>query len=78
MIREALDQAAHWVLGYAMARSWRKTVREGKVSRAQAIEKVMSFAEARERAQNPEADSLGEGSLRDLRWWRKGAEAGAG
>ena len=75
MIREWIDQRLHWLLGYAMGRSLRGTA---GLAHDEAVEMVMLFAEARERAQHPDGEGFGEGSMRDLRWWRKGAEAGVG
>lgn len=72
MIREAIDQSLHWMLGYAMARSLR-----GLQPRAIIIAKVMEFADYREWLQHPDGD-FGEGSRRDMLYWLKGAEAGAG
>lgn len=65
------DQILHYGLGRAMARSLRGLLPPDKI-----VEKVMEFAEYREKLQHPDGH-FGEGSRRDLKWWRKGAEAGA-
>ena len=79
MISEAIDQIGHWLLGYFMGFSWRNNVREGKITRDQALGKIMNFAIEREKAQNPEnGEDFGKGSSLDLKCWRKGAEKGIG
>ena len=68
---EAVDQGAHYLQGYTMAKD---LSRWG--TRAKQIKTVMDYALAREYLQHPDGE-LGEGSERDLRNWRRGAEAGA-
>lgn len=65
------DQFAHYALGYAMARSLR-----GRMSPEAIVITVMDWAMWREDLQHP--GKCGEGCKRDLRWWRSGAERGAG
>lgn len=70
-MRGAVDQAAHWTLGYLMARSLR-----GLTAPDDVVKRVMAFAEAREWLQHP-GGAFGAGSDRDLKWWRRGALRGA-
>lgn len=64
-----LDQAAHFALGYAMARSLR-----GLMSKTNIVKSVMTWAEHRESLQHDDCES---GCQTDLSWWRRGAEKGA-
>lgn len=66
-----LDQIAHYILGYMMARSLR-----GLLPRREIIARVLMWAEEREDLQHP--GRCNSGCQRDLYWWRKGAEKGAG
>jgi len=70
LIKEAVDQSLHYSLGYAMARSLR-----GLLPKEDILVKVMEWADMREELQHP--GRRGPGSLRDLKWWYKGAQAGA-
>ena len=67
---DAIDQGAHFGLGYAMACS-----RVPWVSPERAVELVMEWAEDRENDQHP--DRCGDNCVVDLKSWRAGAEAGA-
>jgi hypothetical protein len=67
-----IDQAAHYALGYAMARSLRTT----GLTRDEQIAEVMRFAERREQWQHRDG-IFGAGSKRDLEFWKRGAKRGA-
>lgn len=67
---EAVDQGAHYALGYGLARDM---ARWGTSEEVVAI--VMAFAEAREDLQHP--GQCNAGCQLDLDNWRRGAEAGA-
>lgn len=72
LVKEIIDQSAHLALGYAMARSMRGLATPEKI-----VEGVMSWAATREALQHPDG-FMGSGSARDMKYWRKGAVAGAG
>lgn len=69
LLKEAIDQGAHYTVGYVVACH---LVVEG-APRDEAVTAVMEFAEAREAAQG----ECGYGCQLDLAAWHKGAREGA-
>lgn len=71
-VKDPADQGLHYAAGYAMAR---EMMRDDDATPRAVIEAVMTYARAREETQHP--GRCGEGCQRDLKYWRKGAEAGS-